>query len=41
VRLARRGEMVLTRLSEAHHAQLKRIGPELTRLLKRLGGGKK
>jgi DNA-binding MarR family transcriptional regulator len=37
VRLARRGEMVLAKLSEAHHEQLKRIGSELSPLLKRLG----
>src|SRR5690348_1664287 len=36
VHLSRRGEAVLERLSSAHTAQLRRIGPELTELLRRL-----
>jgi DNA-binding MarR family transcriptional regulator len=36
VQLTRRGENVLEKLSSAHSRQLKRIGPELNLLLKRL-----
>ena len=36
VRLTSRGENVLEKLTSAHHEQLKRIGPELNLLLKRL-----
>jgi DNA-binding MarR family transcriptional regulator len=38
VQLTRRGEYVLEKLSSAHSKQLKRIGPELNLLLKRLAG---
>ena len=37
VRLTSRGEQILDRLSAAHEEQLRRIGPELTTLLGRLG----
>ncbi len=37
VELTNRGEKVLAKLSSAHSKQLKQIGPELNRLLKRLG----
>lgn len=37
VRLTRRGEGVLEKLSELHHTQLKTLGPELRRMLARLG----
>lgn len=36
VELTRRGEETLEKLSALHHAQLQRIGPELSRLLERL-----
>jgi DNA-binding MarR family transcriptional regulator len=36
VQLTRHGQNVLERLSSAHNSQLKRIGPELTRLLQNL-----
>jgi len=36
--LTARGEQVLGKLSEAHHEQLRRLGPQLTRLLKELSG---
>ena len=36
VRLTGRGEKVLGKLSELHHAQLKTLGPELRRMLARL-----
>lgn len=39
VRLALRGEKVLEELSSAHREQLRRIGPQLSALLKRLGTG--
>ena len=39
VRLTARGERVLEKLSSAHEEQLRRIGPELAALLKRLGTG--
>jgi DNA-binding MarR family transcriptional regulator len=39
VQLTRRGENVLEKLTSAHDEQLKRIGPELSLLLKRLAGG--
>lgn len=38
VRLTRRGEALLEKLTSAHEEQLKRIGPELSMLLKRVGG---
>ena len=38
IRLTQRGEDVLERLSSAHRRQLRRIGPELNRLLNRLAG---
>jgi DNA-binding MarR family transcriptional regulator len=37
VRLTRRGEIVLERLSELHQTQLQILGPELRRMLVRLG----
>ena len=37
VRLTNRGEKVLEELSSAHREQLRRIGPQLRALLKRLG----
>jgi DNA-binding MarR family transcriptional regulator len=40
VRLARRGEQVLDKLSYAHREQLRRIGPRMSALLKRLGHGR-
>ncbi len=36
IQLTRRGEETLEKLSALHHEQLKRIGPELSRLLERL-----
>lgn len=36
--LTARGEQVLGKLSEAHREQLRRLGPQLTGLLKELGG---
>ncbi len=36
--LTARGERVLEKLSEAHREQLRRIGPQLTRLLSELNG---
>lgn len=36
--LTARGEQVLEKLSEAHREQLRRIGPQLTRLLNELNG---
>jgi DNA-binding MarR family transcriptional regulator len=41
VRLTVRGETVLEKLSAAHSRQLKRMGPELNRLLQRLAGAVK
>ena len=38
VQLTRRGENVLEKLSFAHQEQLKHLGPEMSHLLKRLGG---
>jgi DNA-binding MarR family transcriptional regulator len=38
IRLTRRGETVLEKLAWVHRGQLKRIGPELSRLLERLNG---
>ena len=38
IQLTRRGENVLEELSFAHQAQLKHLGPEISRLLERLGG---
>lgn len=40
VGLTARGEQVLEQLSEAHREQLRRIGPQLTRLLGELSGEK-
>ena len=40
VGLTARGEQVLENLSEAHREQLRRIGPQLTRLLNELNGNK-
>jgi DNA-binding MarR family transcriptional regulator len=40
VRLTDKGEQVLAKLSAAHKEQLRRIGPELSGLLRRLGTGK-
>ncbi|HEV7925597.1 MAG TPA: MarR family transcriptional regulator [Verrucomicrobiae bacterium] len=37
VRLTRRGEAILERLASVHREQLKRIGPEISQLLARLG----
>jgi hypothetical protein len=37
VRLTRRGKSVLEKLSDLHHTQLKTLGPELSRMLARLG----
>jgi len=37
VRLTARGERVIQKLSELHHVQLKTLGPELRRMLARLG----
>ena len=37
IRLTRRGESVLERLSELHHTQVRTLGPELRRMLARLG----
>lgn len=39
VRLTKRGDQILDRLSSAHEEQLRRIGPSLSALLKRLGTG--
>jgi DNA-binding MarR family transcriptional regulator len=39
LRLTPRGEHMLEKLSSAHHEQLRRIGPELSGLLERLGKG--
>jgi len=39
LRLTARGEQMLEKLSAAHHEQLRRIGPELSGLLERLGSG--
>jgi DNA-binding MarR family transcriptional regulator len=39
VRLARQGELMLDRVSYAHKEQLRRIGPRLGALLKRLNTG--
>ncbi len=39
VRLTRRGECVLAGLSSAHAGELRKISPELSRLLKELGAG--
>ena len=38
VQLTRRGENVLEKLSFAHQEQLEHLGPEMSHLLKRLGG---
>ena len=40
IQLTDRGEKTLERLSSLHHEQLKRIGPELSRLLERLNSDK-
>jgi DNA-binding MarR family transcriptional regulator len=37
IRLTPRGESVLEKLSELHHTQLRTLGPELRRMLARLG----
>jgi DNA-binding MarR family transcriptional regulator len=37
VRLTRRGEAILEQLASVHREQLKRIGPEISQLLARLG----
>lgn len=39
--LSARGERLLGKLSEAHREQLRRIGPQLTRLLNELNGSAK
>jgi DNA-binding MarR family transcriptional regulator len=39
VQLTARGEQMLDKLSSAHEEQLRRIGPELSAALKRLGSG--
>ena len=39
VQLTARGEQILDKLSSAHEEQLRRIGPELSAALKRLGSG--
>jgi DNA-binding MarR family transcriptional regulator len=41
IQLTARGEKTLEKLSAMHHEQLKRIGPELGRLLGRLNGNEK
>ena len=38
VALSARGEAILERLSFSHREQLRRLGPEINRLLERLGG---
>ena len=38
IRLTGQGEEVLEKLAAAHHEQLRRIGPEWSELLQRLGG---
>ena len=38
IRLTDQGEAVLAKLASAHHEQLRRIGPEWSELLQRLGG---
>ncbi len=40
IQLTRRGEETLERLSTLHRQQLRRIGPELGRLLERLGAAR-
>jgi DNA-binding MarR family transcriptional regulator len=40
IQLTKRGEKTLEKLSSLHHEQLRRIGPELSRLLERLDSGK-
>jgi hypothetical protein len=40
IELTRRGEETLEKLSALHREQLKRIGPELSRLLDRLNVGR-
>jgi DNA-binding MarR family transcriptional regulator len=37
IQLTIRGEKILEKLTSAHRAQLKRIGPEISQLLERLG----
>jgi len=37
IRLTSRGEKILEKLTSAHRTQLKRIGPEISQLLERLG----
>lgn len=39
VRLTAQGEQILDKLSASHEEQLRRIGPELSSLLQRLGNG--
>jgi DNA-binding MarR family transcriptional regulator len=39
--LTNEGESVLERLSSAHHAQLRQIGPQIRKILDRLGSEKK
>jgi DNA-binding MarR family transcriptional regulator len=39
VRLTRQGAQILERLSAAHRDELRRIGPELSALLERIGDG--
>jgi DNA-binding MarR family transcriptional regulator len=39
VQLTARGETLVAKIASAHRSQLKRIGPEMGRLLERLAGG--
>jgi DNA-binding MarR family transcriptional regulator len=41
IQLTRRGEKVVEKIASVHRKQLKRIGPEISRLLGRLGGGER
>jgi len=41
VQLTSRGEAILAKLASVHREQLKRIGPEISQLLGRLGGAEK
>jgi len=41
IRLTQRGERILERLAAVHREQLRRIGPEITGLLKRLNHAEK
>jgi DNA-binding MarR family transcriptional regulator len=41
IQLASSGEKILGKLASVHHEQLRRIGPEISQLLERLGGSEK